>query len=173
MESAIYILQTIEIQNERFNIFFDSGCGDLVSKRDSVCRLEKLGRASQERSGPIKHIGLGNQSSECKHGLYKLSLPLYNGNEAVMSGVCIDQVTAKFPTYPSRGEVESDITKAFKSDWRNKGSLPKLPCEVGGDTDFMVRFKYLKYFPKVIFRLPSGICVREPRWETRCSRWPP
>ena len=73
MESAIYILQMIEIQNERFNIFFDSGCGDLVSKRDNVSRLE---------------------SSECKHGLYKASLLLYTGREAVMSGVCIDQVTA-------------------------------------------------------------------------------
>ena len=49
--------------------------------------------------------------------------------------------------------------KAFKSVWRSKGSLPKLPCEVGGDTDFIVGIKYLKYFPKVIFRLPLGVEV--------------
>ena len=88
-----------------------------------------------------------------------MSLLLFNGREAVTSGVCIDQVTARFPTYPLKGEVESDIIKAFKSDWRSKGSLSKLPCEVGGDTDFMVGIKYLKYFPKVIFQLPSGLGV--------------
>ena len=122
MESAIYILQMIEIQSERFNIFFDSGCGDLVSRRDGVSRLQKFGRSSQERPGPIKLMGVGNQISECKHGLYKVSLPLFNGREAVMSGVCIDQVTARFPTYPLKGEVESDIIKVFKSDWHSKSS---------------------------------------------------
>ena len=161
MESAIYILQTIEIQSERFNIFFDNGCGDLVSRRDGVSRLQKLGQSSQERPGPIRLMGVGNQISECKHDLYKVSLPLFNGREAVMSGVCVYHVTARFPTYPLKEEVESDIINAFKSDWRSKGSLSKLPCEVGGDTDFMVGIKYLKYFPKVIFRLPSGLTIYE------------
>ena len=48
LESSIYMLQTIKIEGKKFNIFFDSGCGDLVSRKSAVVRLEKMGRACRE-----------------------------------------------------------------------------------------------------------------------------
>ena len=35
-ESAVYILQTISIYNKRFNLFFDTGCGYLVCKKEAI-----------------------------------------------------------------------------------------------------------------------------------------
>ena len=38
-ESSIYMLQRIRVGVNEYNIFFDSGCGDLVSKKSAVDRL--------------------------------------------------------------------------------------------------------------------------------------
>ena len=32
---------------------------------------------------------------------------------------------------------------------------------MGGETDFMIGIKYLKYFPKEAFKLPSGLTIYE------------
>ena len=35
----------------------------------------------------------------------------------------------------------------------------KYHRKVGGDTDFMIGIKYLRYYPQVIFQLPSGLTI--------------
>ena len=35
------------------HIFFDSGCGDLVIRKDCVDKLMRVGRAAKEYDGPI------------------------------------------------------------------------------------------------------------------------
>ena len=50
-----------------------------------------------------------NQSSVSDFGIYQISLPLFKGENAIMSGVCIEQVTNEFPMYPLQGKVQSDI----------------------------------------------------------------
>ena len=52
-EHAIFMFQAIEIENEKFNIFYDSGCGDLCVSRTAVDRLIKLNRAKQVAKGPL------------------------------------------------------------------------------------------------------------------------
>ena len=111
IDKGIYILQTIEIKKENFDIFFDSGCGDLCVKKSAIDRLEKLGRAKQVRKGPIKLFEVGYQSSVSDFGIYQISLPLFKGENAIMSGICIEQVTNEFPMYPLQGKVQSDIQK--------------------------------------------------------------
>ena len=158
-ESSIYVLQKVQVDDLSLNIFFDSGCGDLVSKKGAIDKLEEFGRASQEIPGPIPLFGVGNQQSESRHGIYKVKIPLYDGREAVMSGICLDQVTKAFPMYPLRGQVEEDIHKAYELDGNNPDRLPKLPDYVGGETHLMIGIKYLKYFPERIFQLPNGLTV--------------
>ena len=59
-------------------------------------------------------------------------------------------------------EVAKDIQKEYeKSRTNSREKLPKLPRSVGGNTDFMIGIKYLKYFPKEIFQLPSGLTIYE------------
>ena len=58
-----------------------------------------------------------------------------------------------------RGRVEDDIKKAYKISGGNLKELPKLPKSVGGHTDFMIGIKYLRYYPKKVFQLPSGLSI--------------
>ena len=37
--------------------------------------------------------------------------------------------------------------------------LPSVPPQVGGDVDFKIGIKYLRYFPQIIFQMPSGLTI--------------
>ena len=76
-----------------------------------------------------------------------------------MQGVCLDQATSKFPVYPLQTQVQQDIIESYKLADNDPESLPKLPKFVGGETDFMIGVKYLKYFPKLVFKLPTGLTI--------------
>ena len=73
-ECAIFQLQTIEIEGIKFNLFFDSGCGDILIKKSAVVKLEKMGRAKQILSGPLEITGVGEKKSilrmECLGSVY-------------------------------------------------------------------------------------------------------
>ena len=153
------MLQTIRVGNTKINLFFDTGCSELVSKRGAISSLEKLNRASRERDGPIVLRDVGNQKTMCQYGMYKVKLPLYNGTEAVMSGPCIDHVTDEFPIYPLNGRVQRDIYDAYRLQGGEVKALPWLPEEIGGETDIMVGIKYLKYFPEAVYKLPLGLTI--------------
>ena len=89
-------------------------------------------------------------------------MPLHNGENATMSGVCLEKITATFPSYPLQGEVEQDLIQAFKeTKKRISKQLPKLPKFVGGDTDFMIGISYLRYYLEKIFELLTGLTIFE------------
>ena len=71
--------------------------------------MQKLNNAEKEIKVPITLGGVGDPKIMCQYGIFKVKLPLYKGNGAVMSGPCLDEVTAKFPTYPLKGCVQRDI----------------------------------------------------------------
>ena len=72
-----------------------------------------------------------------------------------MSGVCLDQITVKFPQYPLKGIVEEDIAAGYKRQGNNPRDLPNYHKTVWGDTDFMLGIKYMRYCPEKVFQLPS------------------
>ena len=72
---------------------------------------------------------------------------------------CLDQIAVKFPQYPLKGTVEEDIAAGSKRQGNNPKDLPQLPQFVGGDTDFMLGIKYLRYYPEKVFQLPSGLTI--------------
>ena len=162
-ESAIYMLQTIEIDSELYTIFYDSGCMQFVCRYSAVTRLGV--RAIVEQEGPTGISGVGGISMETPHGIYKVKLPLNNGHDATLTGVCLDQITQTFPVYPLKGEVEQDIRVAFHHSGGNLRQLPNLPECVGGDVAFMFGIQYNRYFPTEIFRLPSGLSIYKSRFK--------
>ena len=155
---SIFMLQTINVQGEHFNLFYDSGCGDLVCKKSAVDKLAALGRAERLLPGPITLSGVGDKKTICQEGVYKITLPLSDGSEATMSGLCLDRVTGKFPEF-SLKLAENDIKGHCKKSGNDPKLLPRLPVTVGGETDIMIGIKYLKYFPKQILQLPSGLTI--------------
>lgn len=162
-EKAIYILQTIEVGNVNYSLFYDTGCSEMVSRLKAIKSIGS--RATKLSDGPINLAGVGNSQVVSKHGIYQVKLPLANGKDARLSGICIDNITNKFPIYPLK-EVERDIKIHYEKS-NGKVQLPTVPHSVGGETDFMIGAKYLRYHPEVIFQLPSGLtiyksCFRNP-----------
>ena len=156
-ESAIYMLQTIKVDNELYTLFYDSGCGGFVCKADAVKRIGN--RARKEYDGPITLGGVGGINTQSQHGIYSVKLPLASHKEAIMTGICLDKITEDFPQYPLTGKVQNDLMKEFKENGGDSKTLPQLPNEVGGNVDFMIGIKYFRYFPEVVFQMTSGLTI--------------
>ena len=159
----MYILQTIEIKHEQYTIFYDGGCKQFVCQFDAINRIGE--RAVIEVIGPTDLGGVGGIKLETPHGVYRVALPLGNGEEAVLTGACLDKITETFPNYPLQGEVETDIRAAYKKSGGNLFQLPDLPAFVGGNVSFMFGILYNRYFPTEIFRLPSGLSIFKSRFK--------
>ena len=87
-----------------------------------------------------------------------MKLQWFNGNDALFSSVCFDQITVQFLKYPlDLRRVEKDNRNGYKQIGRDMKNLPKLPRYVGGNTDFMIGIKYPRYYPEKIFQSPSGL----------------
>ena len=157
VENGIYLLQKIQVDGQEYTIFFDSGCSDMVAKHDALVRLGN--RAHQEIKGPISLGGVGNLKTESKQGVYQIRLPLTNGKDAVLAGVSLDKITNTFPQYPLNGQIKADITRAFEASGEAIDQLPKLPDTIGGDIDFMIGTKYLRYHPVPVFTLKTGLTI--------------
>ena len=101
-------------------------------------------RTCKEFSGPVTLGGIGNAQITLHYGTYQVKLPLFNGNDAVLSGVCLDQITVEFPKYLLKGQVEADVRSGYISNGKDPKYLPKLPAFVRCHTDFMIGVKYLQ-----------------------------
>ena len=154
-DKAIYILQTIDVNNQQYNIFYDSGCGDMVSRYSAIKRLGR--RAEQEYRGPVQLGGVGGVKAESKYGIYQVKLPLCSGSDAILPGICLEKLTESFPTYQLQGKVMQDIISSYKNSADNPSDLPKVPVSVRGNIDFMIVIKYLHHHHKLIYQLPSGL----------------
>ena len=156
-DNGIYMLQTVKVDDHQFTIFFDTGCSDMVSRYDAIKRIG--GRAKLELKGPTLLGGVGNVKTESKHGIYQVRLPMHNNKNAVLTGVCLDQITNTFPSYPLKGDIQNYITEEYVKYGGKTIDLPGLPEFVGGNVDFMIGSKYMRYHPEPIFTLPSGLTI--------------
>ena len=156
-DNGIYMLQRVQIGDKKFTLFFDTGCSDMVAKHEAIIKIGK--RARLEIEGPTTLGGVGNVKMESKHGIYQVRLPLVNGKDAVLAGVCLDKITNQFPSYPIKGSIENDIKTGYVHNGGDICNLPELPECIGGDVDFMIGAKYTRYHPQPIFSLPSGLTI--------------
>ena len=157
VDNGLYMLQTIKMGKASVNLFFDSGCSDVVCRFEAIQRMGEGAR--QEIQGPLSLGGVGDLKLISPHGVYKISLPLYNGKNAVLSGICIDQITTVFPTYPLHGKIKSDVYKGYIQDGGDVNDLPTIPEYVGGAVDIMIGSKYQRYQPVPVFSLLSGLTI--------------
>jgi len=47
--------------------------------------------------------------------------------------------------------------------------LPRLPSNIGGETDILLGIKYDKYSPKTIFKFESGLSLSESVFRSPCG----
>ena len=159
-ESAIFQLQTIEVAGMKMNVFFDNGCGGMIIKKSAAEKLKLIGRANQEAPGPLSITGVGDKKTISDDGIYSVCLSLHDGKNVTLSGVCLEKITAEFPRY-DLSTVENDLIKSCKKSLGPKRAkrLPKLPSNVGGETEILLGSKYLRYFPKMFFQCESGLGI--------------
>ena len=107
--------------------------------------------------------GVGDVQSVTPHGLWSICLPLRNGCNIVITGVCMEKVTAEFPNYELR-----DVEREVRQQCHNVGGetllqkIPKLASYVGGETDILLGSKYLRVHPREVWRCEeSGISVSD------------
>uniref|UniRef100_A0A7M5UL97 Uncharacterized protein n=1 Tax=Clytia hemisphaerica TaxID=252671 RepID=A0A7M5UL97_9CNID len=147
------MFQSIKVNGEVFNIFFDSGCSDFIVRKSAV---ERLGpHVTLISNIPVSITGVGKKSTSAEHGIYRVQLPLASGETAVLRGTCLTDITGEFPQFPLK-EAEKDL--CFAAGPLAK-TFPKLPSHIGGNVDFMIGMKYLKYHPKPIFQIPTGLTI--------------
>ena len=113
-EKTIYILLIIQVEQHEYSPFYDIGCYDMVSRYDAIKSIGK-GR-SKEFSGPAIIGRVDNAKITLSHGTYQVKLLLFNGNDAVLSGVCLKQITVEFPNYPLKGQEEADARNGYISN---------------------------------------------------------
>ena len=163
---GIYTLQRINVDGKQLLIFFDTGCSDFVISKAAVKLLGD--RCSKQSSGPIILGGVGNCTTKSTLGSYHVKLPLYNGHQITLSGVCLETITSTMPTYPL-DEVFADIQRSYVKSGGGR-PLPNLPPSIGGDVHMMIGIKYLRYHPKVIHQLPSGLSLYESVFKDSLGR---
>ena len=140
-EKAIYILQTRKVEQHEYLFFYDTDCCDTVSRYAAIKSIGK--RASNEFSGPVTLGGVDNAQITSSRGTYQVKLFLFIGNDTVLSGVRLDQITVEFSKYPLKGLVEDNVRSAYILNRKDRKYLPKLPAFVGDPTDFIIGVKYL------------------------------
>ena len=158
-DSGIYQLQHISVNSRTYLMFFDTGCSDFVVRTEAIRQLTS--RAELQYKGPIMLGGVGDVSTSSSEGIFSVKLPKFDGSNVTLTGVSLGKITATFPQYPLNRQVKHDIHMAYKNNGGNPLTLPVVSPTVGGDVDFMVGIKYLRYHPKQIFQLPSGLTIYE------------
>ena len=156
VNKGIYLLQTITVNGNRLNVFYDNGCSDFILSTKAV---QLLGQSAFKYSSEPINLGGVGKSITMSTGSYNVTLPLHNGKKITLSGICLDQITTNFPIYPL-SEVERDIISDYQSTGRTN-TLPKLPPSVGGEIHLMLGVKYLRYHPRLIHQLQSGLSLYE------------
>ena len=93
-------------------------------------------------------------------------MPLHNRQNATMSGVCLEEITATFSSHPLQRVVEQDLIKAIiEIKERISKQLSKLLKFVGRDTDFMIGIRYLRYYSQKIFEQATGLTIYESKFK--------
>ena len=82
-----------------------------------------------------------------------------------MSGVCVENITVPFPKYPLQ-KVERDLREKVSKINKVLPNLPRLPKDVGGTVNIMIGKQYLKYFPKEVIQLESGLTLYKSRFKS-------
>ena len=168
-DPVIFKLQTIVITGvddqgkeftETFNIFYDNGASDCIIRTSAVHRLLKLGRAELVSSDPIELRGVNDKLTICKDGYYRIILPLHNGENAIVSGLCLSKITSDFPKFDLH-DVVTDVRDQCKKIGGQEltSTLPRFPESAGGSTDILLGSRYLRYFPKQVHEFDSGLGI--------------
>ena len=136
-------------------IFYDTGCSDFLVRNSAVQHLGN--NAKIQCHGPINIGGVGDVAT-ISPGVFSVKIPLADAGIAVLTGPSLPKITTTFQRYPL-DEVVKDIYQHHAKSGGDVLDLPSVPSAIGGDVDFLIGIKYLRYHPEPIVKLPSGLTI--------------
>ena len=97
------------------------------------------------------------------HGDEQFALPLVEENRMfLVTALRMDAITNSFPSWnidKGWGEIYAEFTRSFPG-----ATLPKHAGKIGGKgVDLLIGIRYIRFFPKLLFTLPSGLAIFESR----------
>ena len=116
-ESAIFQLQTIEIKGVKLNLFFDSGCGDMIVKILQLKNSHLLVGQSKLLLSLLSYLGWVTKNVCVTKGPIPFVCLCLVG-KMLFSPACLPKITTEFPIY-DLGCVENEIRKNCKQQNQN------------------------------------------------------
>ena len=159
-EAAVFMMQTLPAAtaDQPLLAFYDSGCGSAgISDRayhllDTEC----------VRKGPTILDVAGGRCVEIPYGDERFTLGIDGGNQlATITALRMPCITTPFPLVELQ-EAWNDLVAAAGGL-----QLPQVDSTIGGEAvDVIIGIKYLKYFPVLVFSLPSGLAIYRARFNS-------
>ena len=159
---SIFMVHDINVNGQSMLVFYDSGC--LTAAISD--RAAKILRSTCVREGPTTLGVAGGESLQIPHGDEQFALPLQGDKaQCLITGLRMDAITSDFPTWNIKEawpEISEEIRKAYPHQ-----EVPTPPVKVGGrPVDLMLGIRYVKYFPRLLYILPSGLAVYQSKLRT-------
>lgn len=158
---SIFMMQMISENKENLLCFYDSGCGGAaLSERAAVILNSKC-----LRKGPTMLNVAGGKTIRIEGGDESFTLSLHNTDlRATLTGLKMKAVTTRFPLWTIQ-DAWKEIKAEIDLEHPNYPDLPAVAAKVGGDpVDVMIGIRYIKYFPELLFVLPSGLAVHKSQF---------
>ena len=157
--NSVFMLQNFVINGETLLLFYDGGChGAGISDHAA-----KVMKSTCVRPGPTVMNVAGGGTVEIKHGHEQFAVPLVEKQKMFLcTGLRMDEITSAFPTW-NVDEAWVDIYNEFTRSFPGC-TLPNRPGKMGGKAvDLLLGIRYVKYFPTLLFTLPSGLAIFESK----------
>jgi len=163
-DAAVFMMQNLpspKSTKARLLVFYDSGCGSAGISDRAYHLLE----TTTVRKGPTLLDVAGGKCVEIPYGDEQLNLELADGKKlATITALRMPTITTAFPYVKLTEAWEELAAAATKKGIRN---VPTIDDDIGGTpVDVILGIRYLKYYPKLVFSLPSGLGVYRAQFKS-------
>lgn len=163
-ESGLFLMQMLPAEldpSKELLCFYDSGCASAGLSE----RAFQLMRTTTVRDGPTVLEVAGARSILLPHGEEQFCLELdENKKKAAITGLRMPNITADFPLVNIM-QAWQEIQQAVGNNGQLRG-IAADPVVGGRPVDVILGIKYLKYFPQLVFSLPSGLAVFKAKFKS-------
>jgi hypothetical protein len=168
-DPAIFMLQVLPAEtdpSEDLLCFYDSGC----AAAGISDRARGLLRTVTVREGPTVLDVAGAKSITIPYGDEKFHIELDGTRQkATITGLRMAHITTTFPMFQLT-EAWCDLNRTAMA-CNPKVYLPEADAEIGGrSVDIILGSRYLKYYPTLVFTLPSGLSVYRAKFRSASGR---
>ena len=165
-DPAVYMLQMVPgPKNEKLLMFYDSGCY-MAAMSD---RAYDVFDTTTVRPGPTHLDAAANSCIDLEHGdeqfLLRLASETGVRRFATITALRMPKISSEFPVWPLM-----EAWNSLQAEYLAKGGgslrpLPTVESQIGGErVDIMIGIQYQRYFPTLLFTLPSGLAIYQAQF---------